>query len=185
MHLPVPSLPSGLSSRPYPSAAAARPARLCDVPPGLPPLPARHRSGPACPQPTAGTRPRAAPCLSRKTVQDKGPRPQGTLRAGLARSPSPLRGVRQVRKKQPPVRERSFPPVCAHRRVRLMTLLPVLRPAARKRSRCRLPTPLPCRPHGDAWVSFGPPQVWLRGRERQQQQPRRRRPLPVRIQEKK
>lgn len=89
-----------------------------------------------------------------------------------------------MRKKQPPVREQDFPPVCAHRRVRLVTLLPVLRPSARERSRCRLPALLPCRPHGGAWVSFCPLQVWLRGRE-QQEPPQQRGPLPVRAQEKK
>ena len=115
-------------------------------------------------------------------MQGKEPRPQGTLRAGLARSPSPLHGVRQVRKKQPPVRERGFPPVCAHLQgVRLMTFLPAPRPAARKRSRCRLPVLLSCRPHGDAWASFGPLQVWLRGQERQET-PQRMTPLTVRAQ---
>ena len=89
-----------------------------------------------------------------------------------------------MRKKQPPVREQGFPPVCAHRRVRLMTFLPSLRPAVRKRSRCRLPALLSCRPHGGARVSFCPLQVWLRGRE-QQESPQQRGPLPVRAQEKK
>lgn len=89
-----------------------------------------------------------------------------------------------MRKKQPPVREQGFPPVCAHRRVRLVTLLPSLRPAARERSRCRLPALLSCRPHGGARVSFCPLQVWLRGRE-QQESPQQRGPLPVRAQEKK
>lgn len=117
-------------------------------------------------------------------MQDKGPRLQGTLRAGQSRLPPHLRGVRQMRKKQPPVREQGFPPACAHRRVRLMTFLPSLRPAVRKRSRCRLPALLSCRPHGDARVSFCPLQVWLRGRE-QQEPPQQRGPLPVRAQEKK
>lgn len=117
-------------------------------------------------------------------MQDKGPRPQGTLRAGQSRLPPLLRGVRQMRKKQPPVREQGFPPACAHRRVRLMTFLPSLRPAVRKRSRCRLPALLSCRPHGDARVSFCPLQVWLRGRG-QQEPPQQRGPLPVRAQEKK
>ena len=85
-------------------------------------------------------------------MQDKGPRPQGTLRAGQSRLPPLLRGVRQIRKKQPPVREQDFPPAFAHRRVRLVTFLPSLRPAVRKRSRCRLPALLSCRPHGGAWV---------------------------------
>ncbi len=38
-------------------------------------------------------------------------------------------------------------------------------------------------PHDDVWGSFLPPQVWLRGRERQEP-PQRRAPLTVRIQEK-
>lgn len=81
-----------------------------------------------------------------------------------------------MRKKQPPVREQGFPPACAHLQgVRLVTLLPSLRPAVRKRSRCRLPALLSCRPHGDAWVSFCPLQVWLRGRG-QQEPPQQRGP---------
>ena len=81
-----------------------------------------------------------------------------------------------MRKKQPPVREQGFPPACAHLQgVRLVTLLPSLRPAVRKRSRCRLPALLSCRPHGDARVSFCPLQVWLRGRG-QQEPPQQRGP---------